>query len=63
MLECNLGPQCGMGRGRSSVGDEHSLLLEPSWAVEAAIDYAACLVRFTGPKALAARGNMSICER
>ena len=31
----------------------------PSEAVEAPIDYAACLVKCTGRKALAARGNMS----
>ena len=43
-----------MGRGRSSVGDERSLLSSPAEAVEVAIDYAACLVRCTGPKALAA---------
>ena len=31
VLECNLRPQCGLGRGRSSVADGGSWLLEPSW--------------------------------
>ena len=55
VLECNLRPQCGLGRGRSSVGVCSS---SPAETVEAAIDYAACLVRCKGPKgpkALAAR--------
>ena len=32
-------------------------------AVEAAIDYAACLVRCKDPESLASRDNASVCER